>query len=342
MEKTAIVILNYNGEKYLRQFLPSVITHSTNCRVIVADNCSTDNSIEYVNQHHPTVEIIKLSINGGYSLGYNEALRQVDAQYYVLLNSDVEVTGNWVAPVIDMMESDPAIAAAQPKILSFHQKNEFEYAGAAGGFIDTLGYPFCRGRIFNTLEKDSGQYNDIKQIFWATGACLFIRADIFHKMEGFDPDFFAHMEEIDLCWRINSAGYKVMYNGNSTVYHVGGGTLHKSNPRKTYLNFRNGLSLIYKNYSTLELYVKMPLRIMLDAIASVKFMFFDTFADGAAVIKAHFDFLRDLKRNYKKRRAAQQKKIRQAETIYRGSIVLEYFIKGKRKFKALNMCRTNQ
>ncbi|MBL6448156.1 glycosyltransferase family 2 protein [Fulvivirga sp. 29W222] len=342
MEKTAIVILNYNGEGYLRQFLPSVITHSAGCRIIVADNCSTDNSVDYVSKNHPSVEIIKLPVNGGYSLGYNEALRQVETQYYVLLNSDVEVTDNWVIPIINMMDDDPNIAAAQPKILSYHQKSEFEYAGAAGGFIDTLGYPFCRGRIFNTLEKDSGQYNDTKQIFWATGACLFIRSEIFHKLEGFDPDFFAHMEEIDLCWRINSSGHKVMYNGSSTVYHVGGGTLHKSNPRKTYLNFRNGLSLIYKNYSTLELYIKMPLRITLDVIASVKFMLFDSFADGAAVIRAHLDFLKDLKRNYKKRRAVQQKKIRQVETIYRGSIVFEYFIKGKRKFEALKMCRNNQ
>lgn len=342
MEKTAIVILNYNGEKYLRQFLPSVITHSANCRVIVADNCSTDNSIDYVSAHHPSVEIIKLSTNGGYSLGYNEALKQVEAQYYVLLNSDVEVTENWVTPIVAMMDSDPNIAAAQPKILSYHQKSEFEYAGAAGGFIDTLGYPFCRGRIFNTLEKDSGQYNDVKQIFWATGACLFIRASTFHQLEGFDPDFFAHMEEIDLCWRINSAGYKVMYNGHSAVYHVGGGTLHKSNPRKTYLNFRNGLSLIYKNYSTLELYIKMPFRILLDVIASIKFMLFDTFADGWAVMRAHIDFLKELGSNYRKRKAVQQKKIRQAETIYRGSVVFEYFIRGKRKFEELKMCRNSQ
>ena len=337
MGKTAIVILNYNGEKYLRQFLPSVLSHSQGCEIIVADNCSTDQSLQYLEQHQPAVRIIRLSENGGYSKGYNEALAQVDADYYVLLNSDVEVTANWVAPIIEMMEADHSIAAAQPKILSFNQPDEFEYAGAAGGYIDSLGYPFCRGRLFNTLEKDSGQYDDRKQIFWATGACLFIRSDVFHTLGGLDPDFFAHMEEIDLCWRINSAGLKVMYDGRSTVYHVSGGTLHKSNPKKTYLNFRNGLSLIYKNYSKAEVYLKMPVRIILDIIASIKFMAFDSFADGWAVIRAHRDFLSDFSKNYRKRKAVQQKRIREASTIYRGSVVYEYFVKGKKRFDELDM-----
>ncbi|MEX2336822.1 MAG: glycosyltransferase family 2 protein [Fulvivirga sp.] len=331
MKKTAIVILNYNGEKYLRQFLPTVIAHSSNCRIILADNCSTDPSLAYVKENHPQVEILELSVNKGYSRGYNEALRQIDAEYYVLLNSDVEVIDNWMEPVIKMMDKDPDIAAAQPKILSYHQRSHFEYAGAGGGFIDSLGYPFCRGRIFNTVERDSGQYNDIKQIFWATGACMFIRSEVFHRLEGFDPDFFAHMEEIDLCWRINSAGYKIMYNGHSTVYHVGGGTLHKSNPRKTYLNFRNGLSLIYKNYSTTELWLKFPVRILLDIIAAFKFMFFDSVADGKAVFKAHRDFLRDIRKNHTKRKVTQKKKKHQKHnTIYKGSIVFDYYVKSKR------------
>lgn len=338
MEKVAVVILNFNGEKFLRQFLPIVIAHTPQeCRIIVADNCSTDSSVTYLQDHHPHVELLRLSVNEGYSKGYNEALRQIDAEYYVLLNSDIEVTSNWIAPVIAMLEQDPLIVAAQPKILSYHQKAYFEYAGAAGGFIDTLGYPFCRGRLFNTLEEDHGQYNDSTQIFWATGACLFIKAQVFHQLEGFDSDFFAHMEEIDLCWRINNAGYKIMYNGNSTVYHVGGGTLDKSNPRKTYLNFRNGLALIYKNYNTSEIWIKFPVRIALDVIASVKFMLFDSFAHGWAVMKAHRDFAVELPKNFRKRKNAQRKKVKvQPDTVYKGSVVWDYFIRGKRKFSELN------
>lgn len=336
MKKAAVVILNYNGEKYLRQFLPIVITHSVNCRVIVADNCSTDNSLAYVEQHHPDVEILRLSKNAGYSQGYNEALQHVRSEYYILLNSDVEVTENWTQPILEMMENDPMIAAAQPKILSWHQKSYFEYAGAGGGYMDTLGYPFCRGRLFNTLEEDKGQYTEVQQIFWATGACLFIRAEAFHQLDGFDPDFFAHMEEIDLCWRINAAGYKVMYNGNSTIYHVGGGTLHKSNPHKTYLNFRNGLALLYKNYNAKELWLKFPIRIALDIVAAIKFMLFDTMADGIAVLKAHWHFWKEWRSNYKKRVITQRnKKLNRLSTIYKGSVVFEYFIKGVRSFSAL-------
>lgn len=339
MKNTAVVILNYNGEKYLRQFLPLVITHTASCRIIVADNCSTDNSLDYVTEHHPQVETLCLKENYGYSKGYNEALKQIESKYYILLNSDVEVTANWTDSIIQMMENDPQLAAAQPKILSWHQKSHFEYAGAGGGFIDTLGYPFCRGRIFNSLEEDKGQYNDVEQIFWATGACLFIRADLFHQLNGFDPDFFAHMEEIDLCWRIQGAGYKVMYNGHSTIFHVGGGTLHKSNPRKTYLNFRNGLALIYKNYSFIELWLKFPLRIMLDIVAAVKFMIFDTAADGGAVLRAHAHFWQDWRQNYKKRRATQKTKKYQSAAIYKGAIVFDYFIKGKTKFSDLKFRR---
>ncbi|ELR70011.1 Glycosyltransferase [Fulvivirga imtechensis AK7] len=290
----------------------------------------------YIEQHHPEVEILRLSKNSGYSQGYNEALQLVKADYYILLNSDIEVTENWTQPILEMLDSDPSVVAAQPKILSWHQKSYFEYAGAGGGYIDSLGYPFCRGRLFNTLEEDKGQYNGTQQIFWATGACLFIRADTFHELGGFDPDFFAHMEEIDLCWRINGAGYKIMYNGNSTVYHVGGGTLHKSNPHKTYLNFRNGLALVYKNYNTRELWLKFPIRIALDIVAAMKFMLFDTVADGMAVLKAHWHFWIEWKVNYKKRRNTQkQKRYFHLSTIYKGSVVFQYFIKGVRSFSAL-------
>lgn len=337
MNRVAVVILNYNGRKFLEQFLPGVVSHSQGCRIIVADNCSTDDSIAYIEAHCPEVEVIQNSSNDGYSAGYNEALSKItDVEYFVLLNSDVEVTRGWISPIIELMDEHEDIAAAQPKILDQKKKTHFEYAGAAGGYIDTLGYPFCRGRLFLHLEEDKGQYNDTQQVFWATGACLFVRAKCFHEVGGFDEDFFAHMEEIDLCWRLNNAGYKIYYNGNSAVYHVGGGTLDRSNPRKTYLNFRNGLSLLYKNYTTSELWIKLPIRLALDVIASIKFMLFDSVKDGLAVIKAHRDFIGEFKNNFKKRQITKrQKKIKKLNVIYGKSIVLEYFIKGRKRFDQL-------
>ncbi|MTI20667.1 glycosyltransferase family 2 protein [Fulvivirga sp. RKSG066] len=337
--RVAVVILNYNGRHYLEKFLPGVVANSKGHRVIVADNCSTDDSVDFLKSNFPEAELILNTTNKGYSYGYNEALgklKQEKIDYYVLLNSDVEVTPNWIEPVVKMMDEDSSIAAAQPKILDQKRKTHFEYAGAAGGHIDTLGYPFCRGRLFLNLEQDQGQYNDPQQIFWATGACLFIRSSVFHQLDGFDPDFFAHMEEIDLCWRINNAGLKVYYNGESKVYHVGGGTLDKSNPRKTYLNFRNGLSLLYKNYTTSELWLKLPIRILLDIVASIKFMVFDSFKDGLAVIRAHVDFVTELRSNFKKRQATKrQKKMSKLPIIYSGSIVFEHFVKGKQKYSQL-------
>jgi GT2 family glycosyltransferase len=221
MNKIAVVILNYNGEKLLQQFLPSVLEHSKIATVIVADNASPDQSLEILKSQFPSVKVIALDKNYGFCGGYNRALKQVEAEYFVLLNSDVEVTPNWLDPIIDLFDSDPSIAAAQPKILSYHQKTHFEYAGAGGGFIDSLGYPFCRGRLFDFTEIDKGQYNDTREIFWATGACMVIRSKIYIDLGGLDEDFFTHMEEIDLCWRIQRAGYKVMYLGQSSVYHVG-------------------------------------------------------------------------------------------------------------------------
>ncbi|MEP2771034.1 MAG: glycosyltransferase family 2 protein [Fulvivirga sp.] len=337
MNRVAVVILNYNGRKFLEKFLPGVISHSEGCRIIVADNCSTDDSITYIENHHPAVEVIKNSTNNGYSAGYNEALGKItDVEYFVLLNSDVEVTQGWIKPIIEMMDENQSIAAAQPKILDYKKRTHFEYAGAAGGHIDVLGYPFCRGRLFLHLEEDNGQYNDQQQIFWATGACLFVRASCFHEVGGFDEDFFAHMEEIDLCWRLNNAGYQIYYNGQSSVFHVGGGTLDKSNPMKTYLNFRNGLSLLYKNYTTSELWIKLPIRIVLDIIASIKFMLFDSVKDGIAVMKAHRDFIGEFKNNYRKRQITKrQKKLKKLSIIYQKSIVLEYFIKGRKRFDQL-------
>lgn len=333
MSETAVVILNYNGKHFLQQFLPGVIAHSGTARIIVADNASTDDSLNFLKENFQNqIEIIQLDTNKGYCGGYNAALKQVEATYYVLLNSDVEVTAGWIDPVISLFKQDQTIAAAQPKILSYHTRNEFEYAGAAGGFIDSLGYPFCRGRIFNSFEKDNGQYNDTRQIFWATGACLFIRASVFHQHNGFDEDFFAHMEEIDLCWRIQQTGMKIFYIGSSHVYHVGGGTLAKSNPRKTYFNFRNGLSLLVKNLPTTQLFWKIPLRLMLDWAAAVKFLLTGSPADAWAVAKAHGSFTKNLGRDYSKRSLPSQTPI---GTIYKGLLLTSYYLKGKRYFSDL-------
>lgn len=333
MIETAVVILNYNGKHFLQQFLPGVIAHSGTAKIIVADNASTDDSVSFLKANFfNQVEIIQLQANYGYCGGYNEALKQVNATYYVLLNSDVEVTAGWIDPVINLFKQDQTIAAAQPKILSYHNRDEFEYAGAAGGLIDSLGYPFCRGRIFNTFEKDKGQYNDTRQVFWATGACLFIRASVFHQHNGFDEDFFAHMEEIDLCWRIQQTGMKIFYTGSSQVYHVGGGTLAKSNPRKTYFNFSNGLSLLIKNLPARQLLWKIPLRLMLDWVAAIKFLVNGFPADAWAVVKAHFSFIKNLHRDYAKR---AQEKIHPIRTIYKGVLIIDYYLKGKHSYSDL-------
>lgn len=333
MIETAVVILNYNGKHFLQQFLPGVIAHSGTAKIIVADNASTDDSVSFLKANFfNQVEIIQLQANYGYCGGYNEALKQVNATYYVLLNSDVEVTAGWIEPVISLFKKDQTIAAAQPKILSYHNRDEFEYAGAAGGLIDSLGYPFCRGRIFNTFEKDKGQYNDTRQVFWATGACLFIRASVFHQHNGFDEDFFAHMEEIDLCWRIQQTGMKIFYTGSSQVYHVGGGTLAKSNPRKTYFNFSNGLSLLIKNLPARQLFWKIPLRLMLDWVAAAKFLVTGFPADAWAVVKAHFSFIKNLRRDYAKR---AQEKIHPIRTIYKGVLIFDYYLNGKHSYSEL-------
>jgi len=335
MASTAVVILNYNGRKHLETYLPSVMQHSQGCRVVVADNNSTDDSIAFLEEHFPTTELIRLKENGGYSKGYNQALQQIEADYYILLNSDVEVTKNWTDPIISMMESDPEIGAAQPKIRAFSDKDKFEYAGAAGGFIDIFGYPFCRGRIFLSIEEDKGQYDDMREVFWATGACLFVRAEVFHSLGGLDEDFFAHMEEIDFCWRLQNTGGKVFHNGNSTVYHLGGGTLSKSNPRKTFLNFKNGLSILIKNMPLFPLLVILPIRIILDWIAAIKFIIFDSFQDGIAVFKAHFHFMLSCPGNIRKRKETV-KLGDSVRNIYRGLIVYDYYIKKIRKFNQLN------
>ena len=332
MNKTAVVILNYNGRKHLTDFLPSVIKNSSDTTIYVADNASTDDSLAVLKNDFPSVKIIQLFENHGFAQGYNEALEQIkdQFQYYVLLNSDVEVTPNWISPIINLMESNPKIAACQPKILAYHEKTHFEYAGAAGGFIDRLGYPFCRGRVFLSLEEDLGQYNDTREVFWATGACMFVRAEVFHNLEGFDGDFFAHMEEIDLCWRMKHAGYQVFVCGESSVYHVGGGTLHKSNPHKTFLNFRNGLVMLYKNHSDKGLYRTLSTRLILDGVAGVKFLFFDSWEDCWAVAKAHFNFYFHFRTWHKKRQKIQKRD--NLGQIFKKNIVWQYFVKGKERF----------
>ncbi len=334
----AVVILNYNGKHFLTRFLPSVVSFSKGHQVIVADNGSDDGSAELIENNFPDVKLIRINGNKGYTGGYNEALKQVAADTYVLVNTDIEVTEGWIHPIIELMSRDNSIAACQPKLLSYDNKNKFEYAGAAGGYIDFLGFPFCRGRLFQNMEEDAGQYNDIKQIFWASGACLFIKSDVFHQLGGFDEDFFAHMEEIDLCWRIQNAGYKIYYNGSSTVYHVGGGTLSASNPKKTYFNFRNGLSMFVKNEDQGKLWWKLPLRASFDSIAFFKFLFQDSIADAMAVFKAHFHFWFDLKKTIGKRKFAKSNWLvprQKNDQIYQKSIVINYFLNRKKKFTDL-------
>ncbi|GCC49932.1 glycosyltransferase family 2 protein [Chryseotalea sanaruensis] len=328
MSTVAVVILNYNGEHFLRQFLPAVIEYSNEAEIIVADNASTDQSITILTKEFPTVRLIQLKNNFGFCGGYNRALQEVNADYYVLLNSDVEVTALWLQPVVQFLDNNLNVAAVQPKIKSFHNKEYFEYAGAAGGFIDSLGYPFCRGRIFDELEKDLGQYNDTKEIFWATGACMVVRSKLYHQLGGLDEDFFAHMEEIDLCWRLKRQGHSIYYVGDSTVYHVGGGTLAKVNPKKTYLNFRNGLSLLIKNLTFSALLWKLPFRVMLDYVAALRFLLTGQGKHAWAIVCAHGDvFFVKLGSTLSKRTSSHNPRL---TGIYSGLLIWQHFIE-KRK-----------
>jgi hypothetical protein len=333
MPKTAIVILNFNGKNYLEQFLPSVLKYSNNYTIYVADNASTDNSVAFLKQNYPQVKVLTLNKNYGYAGGYNKALQQIKADYFVLLNSDIEVTENWLDCIIDKMEKNPTIAAAQPKILSYHNKNFFEYAGASGGFIDYLGYPFCRGRIFDTLEIDNGQYNDERTVFWASGACLVVRSDVFFKAGMLDDAFFAHQEEIDLCWRMQKLGYKIYVFPQSKVYHVGGGTLNATNPKKTYLNFRNNLLLLHKNLDKNRLSI-IFIRLLLDGLAGIKFLTDLKPKHTLAIIKAHFAFYLMLSQNKQKRITSVSNS--KPEGIYNKSILKAYYLKKQKTFKQLN------
>ena len=325
MTKVAVVILNYNGRAFLEKFLPSVVAHANNYEIIIIDNASTDSSIVFLGEKYSDIKIIQNLDNQGFAGGYNSGLKEIDAEYYVLLNSDVEVTPNWVEPIIALMDGDKSIAACQPKIKSYHQKTHFEYAGAAGGYIDWLGYPFCRGRVFDSYEEDLGQYDHTREIFWATGACMFVRAEVFWALGGFDTQFFAHMEEIDLCWRMKNAEHRIFYCSDSTVFHVGGGTLPKSNPRKTFLNYRNGLAMLYKNLPAQKLISTIALRLILDGISGIKLLLSGSLSDFWAVIKAHFAFyamIPRLKRNSPK----------EVSQIYQKSIVWAYFVRKNKHY----------
>lgn len=328
--KIAVVILNWNGKALLEKFLPSVIAYSKEATVYVADNASTDDSITYVTAAFPSVNIIKNKINGGYAKGYNDALKGIDADVFCLLNSDIEVTKNWLTPIVETFEKEPNTAIIQPKILDYNNKTHFEYAGAAGGYLDKYAYPFCRGRIFNTIEKDKGQYNKNSQIFWASGACFFIRKQVFERLNGFDESFFAHMEEIDLCWRAFNFGYTSKYIAESKVYHVGGATLNATNPRKTYLNFRNNLFTLTKNAggNTLLLII---IRLLLDGLAAFKFLLALKPAHSLAVLKAHFNFYFNLPRVLKQRKLMPRKD----NYFLTKSIVWSYFISKKKTYSHL-------
>jgi GT2 family glycosyltransferase len=323
----AVVILNWNGKSLLEQFLPSVLRYSNDAQIYVADNASTDDSVAFVSEHFPRVKLIQNTENGGYAKGYNDALKQIEEPLLCLINSDIEVTVDWLQPIIAEFNADTETAIIQPKILDYKNKSHFEYAGAAGGFIDKYGYPFCRGRIFDNIEEDIGQYNDTKAIFWASGACFFIKNSVFKTLNGFDESYFAHMEEIDLCWRAFNTNHIAKYVGASTVYHVGGATLSNTNPKKTYLNFRNSLFTLVKNTDS-NVFIRTVIRMKLDGIAAIRFLLQLKPQFFFAILKAHGSFYMNLGRIIKQRKQLSK----QPNYFESNSIVWSYFIKKRRKF----------
>lgn len=330
----AIVILNWNGKKFLERFLPDVVRFSEPYRVVVADNASTDDSLAYVREHHPGVEIVVNDSNGGFAKGYNDALKKVTAEFYLLLNSDVEVTEGWLEPLMETMK-DPTIAGCQPKIKSFDRRGEFEHAGACGGYVDKDYFPFCRGRIFDAIEADHGQYDYPTTVFWATGACMLIRSEVYWKADGLDERFFAHMEEIDLCWRAQRMGYQFKAIPSAVVYHVGGGTLSYLSPRKTYLNFRNSLLMIYKNYEK-PLFSMLFRRLVIDGIAAISFLLRGNFSHFWAVYRAHMSFYRLLPSSRRERKKYRHLPGTATSGKYNGSVVVAKFLKKIHSFEKLN------
>ncbi len=336
MDKVAVVILNWNGVEMMDRYLSKVVRLSEEASVIVADNASTDRSLSYLQANHKSVRVIRLEKNWGFAEGYNRALRLVDAQYYVLLNSDVDVTPHWLAPLVSFMDGHPEVAACQPKLLAVADHNAFEYAGGAGGFLDALGYPFCRGRIFDTVEKDRGQYDTTQEVMWATGACMMVRADDFHRCGGFDNRFFAHNEEIDLCWRMRIAGRKIYCVTESHVYHVGGGTLPKGNPMKTYLNFRNNLTMLYKNLPQNRLRMVMLWRWLLDYVAAYQTLVRGNVGDFKAIYRARHDFRKWKKQFRDDRRKIQQQRVsEEAGWLAPFSILWQYYLRRRIHYEDL-------
>lgn len=327
MKRVAIILLNWNGLVYLKRFMPVIAGHSkgSHIELWVADNCSADGSIEFLREHFPEIHLLVLDSNYGFSGGYNRALASIKAEYYILLNSDVEVTAGWTGPLLELMDNDPEVAACMPKIKDLNSREYFEHAGASGGFIDFLGYPFCRGRIFDVVERDSGQYDDQREVFWATGACMMIRSADWHRAGGFDERFFAHMEEIDLCWRLKNAGRKIMVVPSSMIYHLGGGTLPAGNPRKIWFNFRNSLLMLLKNLPPGRLYL-LIIRLALDWLSVIKFLFSFSFDSALAVVKSHCSFFGLFSEYFRKRKMLIKKEnVVQHKEIYKGSIVFRFF-----------------
>lgn len=330
----SVVILNYNGRNYLEKFLPAVLVSTyEHLKIVIADNGSTDESVDFLRKTFPEVTILELGENFGFARGYNEALRQVKSDYYVLLNSDVEVTPGWIEPVLKLIDQHPEVAICQPKICAYHQKDHFEYAGAAGGWIDFLGYPFARGRIFDHLEADKGQYSDSTGIFWASGAAMFIKSDVYHELGGLYNVFFAHQEEIDLCWRAQNAGFKVACCTESIVYHVGGGTLPKGH-RKTYLNFRNNLMMLFRNLPASERVWKIPVRLVLDGVFAVKCLVSGDFVSVKAIWNAHMSFYRWAFR-YKRNNNSTYSPMRKLSGVLNRSLVFQSMLLGKKFFQDL-------
>lgn len=338
MDKTAIVILNWNGVNMLTRFLPNVLDYSRDEAVVyVADNASTDNSVEILKRHFPEVRLIIFDRNWGFAEGYNKALEQIEAEYYVLLNSDVEVSHHWLTPLTEFMDNHPEAAACQPKLLSEKNRDSFEYSGACGGYIDFYGYPFCRGRVFDVVENDDGQYDYVAEVLWATGACMMVRASDFKTAGGFDSRFFAHCEEIDLCWRLWLMGRKVFCVPDSYVYHIGGGTLPKNNPMKTFLNFRNNLTMLYKNLPDDTLGRVMRVRAVLDYVAALQALCAGRIGDCKAIIRGRRAFKEWLPEYREVRKSVQnRRKVDNVVGIYRHSILWQYYVKGKRKYAELS------
>lgn len=336
--KTAVVILNWNGREFLEKFLPVLMEHTQDpaTEIIVADNDSSDDSVPFLEAHYKELRLIRLERNHGFAGGYNEALRKVEAEYYMLLNSDIEVTGNWLGPLVDHLDRHTEVAACSPILLDQRQRDMFEYAGAAGGYIDRYGYTFCRGRIFHTTERFSGEPTEPLEVFWTTGACMLVRSALFREAGGFDAHFFAHMEEVDLCWRLRNRGHKLSVVPASRVYHVGGGTLPKSNPFKTYLNFRNNLFLLYKNLPEKELKATIRTRMLLDGISALQFLLTFKFGDLKAVCRAHRDF-RKRKGAYRETRDRYRSAIKKTShpEMYNRSVVFDYFLAGRKQFNQL-------